>query len=71
MLKLELDTEFIEKKLAEMERSRAWLGRKIGSSNSSMVYIWTVRPISRADDIAVVLGVEPKSLIKQVRADDE
>lgn len=67
MIKLELDIDYIEDHLQKLERNRAWLGRKIKASNSSMVYIWNAKPISQSERIAEVLGLKPKNLIKEVK----
>ena len=66
-MKLELDIDTIEKILKKEDRNRAWLGRKIMASNASMSYIWSVKPISQAERIALALGVMPKTLIKQIQ----
>ena len=64
-MKLELDIEQIDKWLKMTERSRSWLGRQLAMSPASMYYIWNVKPISQAEKIALIMGIEPKALIKQ------
>ena len=71
MVKLEIDTDRIDARLTDLDRNRAWLGRKISASNAVMHYIWKTRSALRADQIAEAIGLPLDQIVKYTEVSDD
>ena len=61
--KLQLDTDHILRELQLTNQSVAWLARQLGVSRQAMHETLRRRPITFADKVGNVLGINPKDLI--------
>jgi plasmid maintenance system antidote protein VapI len=61
---MELNAEKIIKELERLNKTRSWLAEQMGVYPSWITYISKERPITQAERIGKVLGIEPRDLIK-------
>ncbi len=64
MKKLLLHTDKIDKELNRLGKSRTWLAEQVDISRQAMSRIFKDKPITQAERIGKVLGIEPRDLIK-------
>ena len=61
---MELNTQKIEDELKRIGKSHSWLAKKMGIARQYVSYIFKTKPITQAERIAEVFGIDPKDLIK-------
>ena len=61
---MKLNTKKIEDELKRIGKNKKWLAKKMGVYPSMITYIFHNKPITQAERIAEVFGIDPKDLIK-------
>jgi len=61
---MELNTTKILKELKRLKKTKTWLAAQINASPQNLSYILREKPITQAERIAKVFGIEPKDLIR-------
>lgn len=61
---MELNTDKILQELERLGKTKTWLAEQIGVYPSWITHIFKDKPITQAERIGKVLGIEPRDLIK-------
>lgn len=60
---MELNTDKIDKELKRLGKNRSWLAKECKITRAAISYIMNKKPITQADRIAKLLGIDPRDLI--------
>jgi len=61
---MELNIEKIDQELRRIGKNRSWLAEQFNISRAAISYTMKRKPISQAERIGKLLGIEPRDLIR-------
>ena len=60
---MELNTKKIDRELKRLGKNRSWLAKEFKVTRANISYIMNKKPITQAERIGKLLGIDPRDLI--------